>query len=767
VSSAAFVSTRCRRIAIACAALLAALACSATPARADGGGPIPATCSTFGSALTSANPGDTIVLTGLCTGAQAHFILPATAGLTIEGAATGTNGFDGTALGATPALKSPGSGVNGITIANLTFENYTAISALMITSPSVVTRPFIVSHDTFTGDTNPPGGTDEGGGLYLVMSSTACAPIDVTLSDSVFSGDTTAWYGGGGFIATQCSTGSNAMITVTGNVFTHDHVAQVPDMGGGGGLAVVAFFTPINVTQAGNVFDSDSVTNATPLHISGGGELTVGANVTSTGDSFTNDTLTGPASSNTWSWGGGLATYGGRGCTTPGSATSQFTNLVAAGNSIGAPSGSGTNAGALGAGIYAGCSGASEGYNLTLVNSTVSGNTAPGTGAVAGVGGETVDVLNLRNTIVAGDTGGAELGGFGVTTAANATATFSDVCAVGSSSTPFTGAGNICAAPALAGASTGDVHETAASPTIDAGSAALVPAGVTTDAYGNPRALAGRTGDGAVVDIGAAEFPAPPTPPSAPVNTGAPAVTGTPTLGATLTCSTGTWTGSPTAYHYAWSRDGTPITGATQSAYVVQAADQGHELACIVTAANGAGAGAGAASAAVTLPPAAPACRSATGRLSGATLGLIALGATRSRANAAYAHRSDRGRRYEEFFCLDRIGVRAGFASPKLLRPLDAAQRRAVRGRVVWVSTANPFYALRGVRPGDSLAVARSHLKLGQAFHVGANDWYFVPGSRSNGLIKVRRGTVAEIGIATRSVTLGRRAQRRFLTSFS
>ncbi len=48
-----------------------------------------------------------------------------------------------------------------------------------------------------------------------------------------------------------------------------------------------------------------------------------------------------------------------------------------------------------------------------------------------------------------------------------------------------------------------DVHETAASPTIDAGSGALVPAGLTADVFGNPRI---DPGGAATVDIGAAEY---------------------------------------------------------------------------------------------------------------------------------------------------------------------------------------------------------------------------------------------------------------------
>jgi hypothetical protein len=75
-----------------------------------------------------------------------------------------------------------------------------------------------------------------------------------------------------------------------------------------------------------------------------------------------------------------------------------------------------------------------------------------------------------------------------------------------------------------------------------------------------------------------------------PVNTSPPLASGTPVPGQTLSCSIGSWTGyPPPTFIYQWLRDGTPIGGASTSAYVVQAADQGHGLACQVTASNSAG----------------------------------------------------------------------------------------------------------------------------------------------------------------------------------
>lgn len=75
---------------------------------------------------------------------------------------------------------------------------------------------------------------------------------------------------------------------------------------------------------------------------------------------------------------------------------------------------------------------------------------------------------------------------------------------------------------------------------------------------------------------------------NAPTNTVAPAITGTAQEGQTLTCSTGTWTGSPT-YTYQWKRNGNNITSATNSTYTLVTADVGQSIKCTVTATNAVG----------------------------------------------------------------------------------------------------------------------------------------------------------------------------------
>ena len=593
------------------AAVLAALFALAAPAH--GATTMPADCSTFGAALTNAGAGDTIVLTGMCTGPDAHFVLPATAGLTIEGASAGTNGFDGTGLGAVQALASPAGGNDGITLANLTFANYTGVGAVTISSPigvsSSVTRPYAFDHDTFTNDSKTSAGVN-GGALLFTLAPASCPSLatpDVTLSASVFTNDSAVGTdgnngpldggGGGAALDLECSQsgGIGATATLTGNTFSHDTVNAPSGHSrqGGGlwiGLGQHQTSAQSTVTQSGNVFDHDSITGSGGTYL-GGGEYTSGDNITSVGDQFVDNSIPGPTTGTVSSEGGGLATLGGGGCTLAAPTTSQFTNLVATGNSIAAPTTPGTGATVEGAAVYAGCNAGGSGYHLTLTNSTITGNGASGTGAVAGVDGEASDSLVLQNTIVFGDLGGAEIGGFGVSDGANVTASFSDVCAIGSMTVPFAGTGNVCVDPALASVGTGDIHETAASPTIDAGSNALVPGGVTSDFFGQPRIAVGRLGDAATVDLGAAEF----TPP-APVDSGLPVISGTPVAGQTLSTTNGTWNGTTNLFAYQWQdcdaagNGCSNITGATQSSYALVNSDVGHTLRVVVTATNAGGA---------------------------------------------------------------------------------------------------------------------------------------------------------------------------------
>lgn len=74
---------------------------------------------------------------------------------------------------------------------------------------------------------------------------------------------------------------------------------------------------------------------------------------------------------------------------------------------------------------------------------------------------------------------------------------------------------------------------------------------------------------------------------SAPSNYVAPALSGTLAFGQTLTCSTGSWSGSPTSFTYAWFVNGViePALG-TANSVVVSAAYELDQVKCRVTAIN-------------------------------------------------------------------------------------------------------------------------------------------------------------------------------------
>jgi hypothetical protein len=256
------------------------------------------------------------------------------------------------------------------------------------------------------------------------------------------------------------------------------------------------------------------------------------------------------------------------------------------------------------------------------------------------------------------------------------------------------------------------------------------------------------------------------SPPDKPTNLSPPVITGTVQIGQALSCSTGSWTGSPTGYAYQWSRNGTAISGATGSSYTIQTPDQGDTLTCAVTASNDAGSAASTStsrSVSVTVTNTS-ACPQPSGQLAGTTLGPLALGFTGARARRTLRRFTVGAYRFDDFCLAGGWGIRVAYSSAKLLASLSTAQRARTLGRIVVALTANPYYAFDGVRPGTLLSAAARRVKLERPFHVGLNSWYLAPGSASTGVLKVRKGIVQEIGIAAKALTLGRHAQLMFLT---
>ncbi len=257
-------------------------------------------------------------------------------------------------------------------------------------------------------------------------------------------------------------------------------------------------------------------------------------------------------------------------------------------------------------------------------------------------------------------------------------------------------------------------------------------------------------------------------PTAAPANTVLPVISGTAKAGSTLACSKGSWTQDPSSFKYQWSRDGTPIVGATGASYKVQKSDEQLKLTCTVTASNAKGPGSPATSKGVSVPvPHVAKCPAAQGKLSGGTLGLLRLGMTRAQAVHAFKRSSSRGSKYKEFFCLTPNGVRVGLGSPALLKTLPKRERGKYSDRVVWVSTSSAYYAVKGIRAGATVAAAGKKLKLESPFHIGLNFWYLAPNGGSIAILKVRGGIVEELGIGDKALLQGRTAQRAFLNSFS
>jgi hypothetical protein len=162
-----------------------------------------------------------------------------------------------------------------------------------------------------------------------------------------------------------------------------------------------------------------------------------------------------------------------------------------------------------------------------------------------------------------------------------------------------------------------------------------------------------------------------------------------------------------------------------------------------------------------------PGCPRPTGHLQGGSLGPLQLGWARARArrrlpryNVTYNHMDN--------FCLaGGWGIRVGYPSAKLTRDLSAKARRSMAGTIILALTANRYYALAGAHPRQRLGGLARRLHAGAPFHLGANFWYVVPGKRSDGLLKVRRGIIQEVGVISKALARFRAAQLRLLRSFN
>lgn len=161
-----------------------------------------------------------------------------------------------------------------------------------------------------------------------------------------------------------------------------------------------------------------------------------------------------------------------------------------------------------------------------------------------------------------------------------------------------------------------------------------------------------------------------------------------------------------------------------------------------------------------------PRCAAATGRLKRLQLGALKLGFSQARARRTLTKFTVTRNGMDNFCLAHGFGIRAGYPSAKLLRPLSSRLRRQVEDKIVIALTANSHYALDGIRPRTSLATIKSRLRGSKPYFIGRNTWYVIDGKQSNGLLKVQRGEIEEVGIVSRKLSHGRRATRRILSSF-
>ena len=194
--------------------------------------------------------------------------------------------------------------------------------------------------------------------------------------------------------------------------------------------------------------------------------------------------------------------------------------------------------------------------------------------------------------------------------------------------------------------------------------------------------------------------------------------------------------------------------------YTIQSGDEGLTLTCAVTASNTAGSSSPAISNGVPIPvPHVAKCPAATGKLSGTTLGLVHLGMSRTQARRVYTKSSNRGKQYQDFFCLTPIGVRVGYGSHKV--------PKKYANQVTWASTSSAYYTVEGIRVGATVTAAGKVLKLTGPIKVGLNDWYLAPNGTSTAVLKVRGGLIEEIGIGDKQLTQNHKADLAFLESFT
>jgi hypothetical protein len=167
------------------------------------------------------------------------------------------------------------------------------------------------------------------------------------------------------------------------------------------------------------------------------------------------------------------------------------------------------------------------------------------------------------------------------------------------------------------------------------------------------------------------------------------------------------------------------------------------------------------------IPPlAAGECPVATGQLISTTLGPFTLGITRGKARRLMRDYAVLNYHTDNFCIFRANGIRVGYGSRRLLGAAVSAANPASNGRLVLALSANPYYTIDGIRPGDTLIAAARKAHLSRVVHAGRNDWYIIRATDDNVVLKVRRGIVKGVGIATKSLTSTHAQQLYLLRNF-
>jgi len=526
----------------------------------------------FGTGAGAATSGEVAQLpAGVCT---ANLTATNGAAFTLEGANGGGTILE-PAEPSSPILTNDGNDV-AFALSGLTFTGTNGAPAVSVVSSqtavtlsgdvftddlgggaqilSTISQPTVISDSTFSGDTSPAGGAGldlvglgaftvtgntftanaetgasagDGGGGMLIVSAGEYTVLGtenpVVVTGDTFGGpepadgNTAEADGAGALIAL----GVGQALTLTGNTFQNNgivgsHTATEDREGAGLYLGLSPTGGGLyDAIQSGNTFIENTITEtqaapAPALVAAGAGEWVSEVKVQSTADHFLENRVA--VNDGSPPEGGGLAVDGDAGSS---GTIADVASFDAAEDLF---SGNSAAAGGMGGAVFYGnpgsgqCGGPCRG-GLTLDDSTLVGNSVdPGAGSDGGaIWAPTDGNAEVSDSIVYGNAAHPEI------TGVLSGEEYSDVCPEPGGATVPSDQGDICANPEL----NPDGSETTASPTVDAGSNALVPSGLTTDLAGNPRILASRFNcDGNLgpptVDMGAFEAtfkdPVPPCP---------------------------------------------------------------------------------------------------------------------------------------------------------------------------------------------------------------------------------------------------------------